>query len=117
MRAMRAIAVALSTLLLGAGLLSSAGAQAATTQGCSRDSLPAATKIPSGVIQLAEGGKLGDRYLAGRAGGRYGIGGTESRKFKKKRSKGEAGTRDGWLRLLSSMESDWSRMGPMWTAT
>ena len=81
---MRAIAIALSTLLTGAGLLSSAGAQAATAQGYSGDHVLPAANIPSGV-QLAGGGKLADRYLAGRAGGRYGIGGTESRKLKRQK--------------------------------
>jgi len=83
---MRAIAVALSTLLLGVGLPGVAGAQA-TTQGYSGDPAPAATEALSGVIQLAgsftsSNAKLGDKYLAGMAGGRYGAGGTESRIFK-----------------------------------
>jgi len=81
---MRAIVIALSTLLLGAGTLSAASAQATTTQ----DPVPAATTMPSGVIQLAESnqrsaGKLGDKYLDGKAGGRYGIGGEESKIFKR----------------------------------
>lgn len=82
------IAIALSTLLIGAGLLSSAGAQSATTAA----PMSAATKIPSGAIQIAGSfqnstAKLGDKYPAGQAGGRYGIGGTEPRVpyFKKKK--------------------------------
>ncbi|HEV8715674.1 MAG TPA: hypothetical protein VGX03_22955 [Candidatus Binatia bacterium] len=86
------IAIALSTLLIGAGLLSSAGAQATATQGYPAAPMSAATKMRSGVIQLAGSfqnstAKLGDKYLAGQAGGRYGIGGTEPRVpyFKKKK--------------------------------
>ena len=89
---MRAMALALSTLLFGAGLLGSDAAQAATTQGYPADPTSAATRIPSGVIQLAGSyfnspGKLNDKYLAGKAGGRYGIGGSESVVFKKKKKK------------------------------
>ncbi len=86
------VAIALSTLLIGAGLLSSAGAQTATTQGYPAAPMSAATKIPSDAIQLAGSfqnstAKLGDKYLAGLAGGRYGIGGTEPRApyFRKKK--------------------------------
>lgn len=88
---MRTTAVAFSTLLLAAGL-SSAGAPAAMAQGYSGDPVPAASRMPSAVIQLAESNtksanKLADKYLAGKAGGRYGIGGTESVVFKKKKKK------------------------------
>ena len=89
---MRAMAIGLSILLLGAGLLSSAGAQASTTQGYPADQLSAANRIPPDATQLAgsfqgSGAKLADKYLAGMAGGRYGIGGTESIIFKKKKKK------------------------------
>ena len=48
------------------------------------------TRILPGAIQLAgafqmSNAKLADKYLAGKAGGRYGIGGTESVIFKKKK--------------------------------
>jgi hypothetical protein len=61
------------TLLLGAGLLSSAGAQAITTQGYLAAPMSTATKMRSGTIQLAGSfqnstAKLGDKYLAGLAG-------------------------------------------------
>jgi len=87
---MRAIAIAVFTLLLGPGLLSSAGARAAATQGDPVTPMSAATKMPSSVIQLAgsfrnSNAKLGDKYLQGKSGGRYGIGGTESKIFKKKK--------------------------------
>ena len=61
---MRAIVIALSTLLLGAGLLSSTNAQSVDLR---RDP-------PTG----GHGGKLNDKYLAGHAGGRLGIDGTKS---------------------------------------
>jgi hypothetical protein len=85
---MHAIGLALFALMLGACLLSSAGAQAATSYSAN----PATTTMPSGVIQLAGSyfnspGKLNDKYLAGKAGGRYGIGGSESVIFKKKKKK------------------------------
>jgi hypothetical protein len=46
--------------------------------------------MPAGIIQLAGSfhnstGKLNDKYLAGKSGGWYGIGGPESKIFKKKR--------------------------------
>jgi hypothetical protein len=71
---MRANAITLSILLIGAGLLSSASAQATATQGCSGDPAPAATPVGN---QVADGAKAGDKYMSGKAGGRYGIGGTE----------------------------------------
>jgi hypothetical protein len=70
---MRANAITLSILLIGAGLLSSAGAQATATQRYSGDPAPAATV----ANQVADGAKAGDKYMSGKAGGRYGIGGTE----------------------------------------
>jgi hypothetical protein len=89
--AMRAIAIALSTLLLGGALLNAQGAQAAKTQ---HYPLTAA-KMPAGVIRLAESNqkspnKLADKYLAGQAGGRYGIGGTEHDKAKGGKSKSKS---------------------------
>jgi hypothetical protein len=87
--AMRVTALALSTLLLGAGV-PVADAQAAMTQGYSADPVSAGTKMPPRATQLAESNqrspnKLADKYLAGRAGGFYGIGSTRSVVFKKKK--------------------------------
>ena len=82
---MRANTISLSALLIAAGLLSSAGARAATTQGYWAHAVPATTNIPSGVIQLAAGNKAGEKYMSGRAGGRYGIGGSECRSCRKKK--------------------------------
>jgi len=89
---MRVIPISLSTLLIVAGLLSPAAARAATTQGYPADSTPAATNMLPAAIQLAGSfqnstAKLADKYLAGKSGGRYGIGGTESVVFKKKKKK------------------------------
>jgi hypothetical protein len=86
---MRTRAIALPTLLLGAGLLSSA-AQAAVTQGHSAAVAPAATEAPSGVIRLADGAKGGDKYMSGKAGGRYGVGGTERDKAQGSKSKSKS---------------------------
>ena len=83
---MRANTIALSALLIAAGLPSSAGARSAATQGYSAHSVPAATKIPSGVIRLADGAKGGDKYMSGKAGGRFGIGGSECRSCRKKKT-------------------------------
>jgi hypothetical protein len=83
---MRAITIALSALLIAAGLLGSAGARAAATQGYSAHSVPATTEMPSPVIRLADGAKGGDKYMSGKAGGRYGIGGSECRSCKKKKT-------------------------------
>jgi hypothetical protein len=69
---MRASTVALSALLLG-GLLTSAAAEAATTS----DQSSADPGRPA-YIQVATGNSLGDKYLTGKSGGRYGVGGTES---------------------------------------
>jgi hypothetical protein len=84
---MRAITIALSALLIAAGLPGSAGAQAAVTQDYSAHSVPAATEMPSVVIRLADGAKGGDKYMSGKAGGRYGIGGSECRSCKKNKKK------------------------------
>jgi hypothetical protein len=75
---MRTIAIALFTLLLGAGMLSWAGAQAATMQGDLADPTFAANGTASRGVQVAAGAKSGDKYMTGQAGGRYGIGGSES---------------------------------------
>jgi hypothetical protein len=40
-------------------------------------------KAADAWIQLAAGGKLGEKYMSGRAGGRYGIGGPEQRRKKR----------------------------------
>ena len=55
---MRAIAIALSTLLLGAGLLSSAGAQAATTQdySCAQEIEAVRAKVNSALETMAATG-------------------------------------------------------------
>ena len=89
---MRRIAIALSALLIGAGPLASAGARATTTQTYPPHSTSAAAKVPADAIRLAGSfqnstAKLADKYLAGRSGGRYGVGGTESVIFKKKKKK------------------------------
>lgn len=95
---MRTNAMALSALLLGAGLLSSAGAQAAITHGSSAGPAPTATGVPPGATKLTDGAKAGDKYLSGKAGGRYGIGGTERDKAqgsKSKSGKTKSGTSQG----------------------
>lgn len=81
---MRTMAIALSILL------SAGGAHAATTPGDAGDHAPASTNPSSGIIRLAGAfskspNKLADKYLSGRSGGRYGIGGTDSKIFKKKK--------------------------------
>jgi hypothetical protein len=78
---MHAMTVALFAFLL-AGAPSDPAA--ATIRSQASEPLQAANGKPPGAwIQLAAGGKLADRYLAGRAGGRYGIGGPEQRKKKR----------------------------------
>jgi hypothetical protein len=82
----RAIAIA----CVGVGLLSSVGAMATTAQGYSGDRMPKVTDLPLGAIQLAGSfhnspAKLNDKYLAGKSGGWYGIGGPESKIVKKKK--------------------------------
>ncbi|MGH7712157.1 MAG: hypothetical protein ACREOG_12775 [Gemmatimonadaceae bacterium] len=37
-----------------------------------------AATIHGSLMELAAGGKLGDKYLAGKAGGRYGIGSSKN---------------------------------------
>ena len=81
---MRATTTALCVgLLFGGGVLISTGTEAALTQDYSSDRT-ATTKMPAGIIQLASG-RLNDKYLAGKSGGWYGIGGPESKIFKKKK--------------------------------
>jgi hypothetical protein len=89
--AMRTIAVVLFVLSISTCLLNSSRAQAALVQDCISEAAPS-TRISPGAIQLAgafqmSNAKLADKYLAGKAGGRYGIGGTESVIFKKKKKK------------------------------
>jgi len=67
----RVITIVLSTVLTVATLLSSTGAQAATER-------------PTGAHDRS--GKLNDKYWAGMAGGRLGIGGAESIKFPKQKN-------------------------------
>ncbi len=90
--AVRVITIALSTVLTVAALLNSTSAQAGTPQGRPADPMAASAQPPSPVIRLAGSfqsstGKLGDKYMAGQAGGRYGTGGTESVKFPKQTNK------------------------------
>jgi hypothetical protein len=71
------------------GRADSTDTEAALTQDYSSDRT-ATTEMPAGIIQLAGSfhnstGKLNDKYLAGKSGGWYGIGGPESKIFKKKR--------------------------------
>jgi hypothetical protein len=73
---MYANALALSALLLGAGLLGPSSAQAGLVAGEYGSAQTAPASSTAGVIQLAAGGKLGDKYMSGKAGGRYGVGGT-----------------------------------------
>src|SRR5262245_3607665 len=89
-KAMRAKVLPAFTLIVTAGLLIWAGAQAATTEGHFGDQVSAAIST-SGSIQLAAGNKLGDKSLSGQAGGRYGIGGTDHSRAKGSKSK----TKDG----------------------
>lgn len=78
----RAMAIGLAAaLLLGVGLVGSAAART----GAMADRVPATTKPPSGVVRLADGAKGGDKYMSGRAGGRYGIGGSECRQCRTKK--------------------------------
>ncbi len=82
---MYANAIALSVLLLAAGPPDSSAAGIQRWDAFATDPVAAAGTSADAWIQLAAGGKLGDKYMAGRAGGRYGIGGPEAQK--KKRSK------------------------------
>ncbi|MGH6928891.1 MAG: hypothetical protein ACREEV_11280 [Dongiaceae bacterium] len=78
---MNANAVAISALLLGAGLMGASAAHAAVTPdpyGSAHGTVQAATRTSAvAPIQLADGGKGGDKYLSGKAGGAKGIGGTQ----------------------------------------
>ena len=78
---MRANIIALSALLIGSGLLATAGAEAAFSGNPgATTTAAAATQQPAGAaIQLAFGNGLGEKYMAGKSGGRYGVGGTEPR--------------------------------------
>ena len=84
---MRATVAALSVgLLFAGGVLISTDTQAALTDGYASDR----TELPAHTIRLAGSfhdspAKLNDKYLAGKSGGWYGIGGPESKIFKKKR--------------------------------
>ena len=84
---MRMTAIALS-ILLTAG-----GAQASAAPGDAGDAAAVATTSAPKVIQLAGAfnkspNKGADKYLAGQAGGRYGIGGTEPKvKYSKNKMK------------------------------
>jgi|SRR5215470_1267186 len=82
---MRAIAM----VLFAAGLLTLADAHATTTVGDIANVAPMKQAL-TGVIRLAGSfhnspAKLNDKYLAGKSGGWYGIGGPESKIFKKKK--------------------------------
>ena len=87
---MRATVTALCVgLLFGGGVLISTGTEAALTQDYSSDRT-ATTEMPAGTVQLAGSfhnspAKLNDKYLAGKSGGWYGIGGPESKIFRKKK--------------------------------
>jgi hypothetical protein len=79
---MQAGVIALSILLLAAVVPSpdTAGTRSQAT---------APYRAPAGDaadawLQPAAGGKLGEKYMSGRAGGRYGIGGPEQRRKKRK---------------------------------
>jgi hypothetical protein len=68
-------------VVFSAALLGLTGVQAATRSGDIADTTPV-TKMQTGVTQVAESNskspnKLGDKYLDGKAGGFYGIGGSE----------------------------------------
>ena len=88
---MRAISsVALFVFLLGTGSLVSGHVQAATTEGYSGNPVQVSSQTPFHPVQLAGSfhqspNKLNDKYLAGKSGGRLGIGGTESKIFPKKK--------------------------------
>jgi hypothetical protein len=84
---MQANAIALSALLLGGGLLAASNAQAVTAClpfGTADESTHAAVGRADALIQLADGGKLADKYMAGKAGGAKGIGSDKSKKDGKK---------------------------------
>jgi hypothetical protein len=77
---MPAAAIALSVLLFAAAPSDSAVAKIQRQDAAAPGPASATGKPADSWIQLAAGGKLGEKYMAGRAGGRYGIGGTERRK-------------------------------------
>ncbi len=81
---MTANAIALSALLLGAGMVGSPSAQAAMTSdpyGSPHTPAQVASENPAAApIQLADGGKLGDKYMSGKSGGAKGIGSQKDKK-------------------------------------
>jgi hypothetical protein len=82
---MPASAIALSVLLLASAPSDPAAATFQRHGAALPDPARAATRSAADSrIQLAAGGKLAEKYMAGRAGGRYGIGGPEQRKRKRK---------------------------------
>ena len=76
---MPATAIALSVLLLAAAPSDSVAAKIQRQDAAALGPVKAG-KSADAWIQLAAGGKLTDKYMAGRAGGRYGIGGPEGQK-------------------------------------
>jgi len=80
--------IALSVLLLGAGLPDPAGSSAVMSpdryMSAAGTNQTVAGKPGEGSILLAAGGKGGEKYLSGKAGGRYGIGGTAGGKKDRK---------------------------------
>jgi hypothetical protein len=88
--AMHASTIALSVLLLAAAPSDRAAAKIQCLGASALDPVQAATGNSADAwIQLAAGGKLADKYMAGKAGGRYGIGGPEERKKKRNRKGGK----------------------------
>jgi len=90
---MRAMIIAVSITLLS-GLLISADALASPTPAYPTDQTRVARAMPSGALLAggkfsgpgaSPGNKLNDKALVGKAGGRTGIGGTESVVFRKKK--------------------------------
>jgi hypothetical protein len=81
---MHANVIALSALLLGAGMLGASSAQAVMTPdpygSIVASAQPASEQPAAAFIQLADGGKLGDKYMAGKAGGAKGIGSQKGKK-------------------------------------
>jgi hypothetical protein len=78
---MYANVIALSALLLGAGLLGASSAQAATPDSSVvGPAQPASEHSAAALIRLADGGKLADKYMAGKAGGAKGIGSQKGKK-------------------------------------
>jgi hypothetical protein len=83
-RGMTANAIALSVLLLGAGMVGSPTAQAAMTgdpYGAAHSLAQVASEQPvAAPIRVADGGKLGDKYMSGKSGGAKGIGSQKDKK-------------------------------------